>query len=75
MSRMVRALEHLPDPLVYTLIALGASAAVLSTIHHIKASTPPQKPRVKLKGVEGKKVEDCTLPHAHPLSICLSVSN
>ena len=59
-SRTVRKLQNLPDPLIYTLIAIGATGAVYSTIQHAKSWRPRKKKSVKLKGDDGKKVEDCT---------------
>jgi hypothetical protein len=62
LSKLTDTLATLPDPLVYTLIALGASGAVYSTVHHVKAWRPRNAKRVKLKGADGRKIENCTSP-------------
>jgi hypothetical protein len=61
LSRVADALESLPGPLQYILVAVGAIGAVYSTIHHVKAWRPRKIKRLKLKGAEGKKIEDCTI--------------
>jgi hypothetical protein len=58
-SGALSRLRSLPDPLVYSIIAIAASGAVYSTIHHVENWRPRKTKRVKLKGVEGRKVEDC----------------
>jgi hypothetical protein len=64
LTQVVEALESLPDPLVYILIAVGATGAVYSTVHHVKNWRPRKIKRLKLKGAEGKKIEDCiAAPH------------
>jgi hypothetical protein len=65
LSRAMSMIRNLPDPLIYSIIAVVASGAVYSTIHHIGNSRPRKIKRVKLKGPEGKKVEDCTLSNFH----------
>jgi len=62
LSRLLRRLETLPDLLIYTVIAIGATGAVLSTIHHVKSWKPSKRKSVKLKGADGKKIEDCKFP-------------
>jgi hypothetical protein len=58
--RATSTIGGLPDPLIYSIIAVVASGAVYSTIHHVENWRPRHTKRVKLKGVEGRKVEDCT---------------
>lgn len=58
-SRVTDTLATLPDPLIYTLIAFGASGAVYSTLQHIIAWRPRNAKRVKLKGADGRKIENC----------------
>ena len=61
-SRLTDTLAALPDPLIYTFIAFGASGAVYSTLQHINAWRPRNAKRVKLKGADGRKIENCLLP-------------
>lgn len=61
-SRVMDMMENLPDPLVYSIIALFTTGAVYSSIHHAKNWRPRKAKRVKLKGADGKKIEDCTPP-------------
>lgn len=68
LSKLTDTLAALPDPLIYTFIALGASGAVYSTLHHIKAWRPRNAKRVKLKGADGRKIENCTSPGPSLLS-------
>jgi hypothetical protein len=65
-SEALSRLRSLPDPLVYSIIAIIASGAVYSTIHHVENWRPRKTKRVKLKGVEGRKVEDCPSPLIRP---------
>ena len=60
LSRAMSVIEGLPDPLIYSIIAVVASGAVYSTIHHLQNWRPRHTKRVKLKGVDGRKIEDCT---------------
>jgi hypothetical protein len=59
LSKAASMIRNLPDPLIYSIIAVTASVAVYSTIHHVENWRPRKTKRVKLKGVEGRKVEDC----------------
>jgi hypothetical protein len=59
LSRAAKSLQSLPDPLIYSIIAIAATGAVYSTIHHVKNWRPRKGKRVILKGVDGKKIEDC----------------
>ena len=65
LSRVVKEFQALPDPLVFTLIAIGASGAVYSTVQHAKSWRPRKAKSVRLRGAEGKKIEDCTLRLEH----------
>jgi hypothetical protein len=58
-TRILDSLQELPDPVIYGIIAVGATGAVLSTIHHVRSWKPHNKKSVKLKGPEGKKIEEC----------------
>jgi len=60
LSKTLDMLESLPDPLVYTIIAAVTTGAVYSSIQHAKSWRPRKAKRVKLKGADGKKIEDCT---------------
>lgn len=62
LSKLIGKLETLPDPLIYAIIAVGATGAVLSTVHHVNTWRPRKRKGVKLKGAEGKKIEDCMSP-------------
>ena len=63
LARAASTIASLPDPLVYSIIAVVASGAVYSTIHHVENWRPRHTKRVKLKGVEGRKVEECMSPN------------
>ena len=67
LSKLIGKLETLPDPLIYAIIAVGATGAVLSTIHHVSTWRPRKRKGVKLKGAEGKKIEDCMSPKGKEL--------
>jgi hypothetical protein len=70
-SRVMDMMENLPDPLVYSIIALFTTGAVYSLIHHAKNWRPRKAKRVKLKGADGKKIEDCTRSlQQEKLTIC-----
>jgi hypothetical protein len=60
LSRATRKLQNLPDPLVFALIAIVASGAIYSTVQHARSWKPRKTKSVKLRGEEGKKIEDCT---------------
>jgi len=55
-------MENPPDPLVYGIIAVFTTGAVYSSIQHAKNWRPRKAKRVKLKGADGKKIEDCNSP-------------
>jgi hypothetical protein len=59
LAKAMSTVGNLPDPLIYSIIAVVASGAVYSTIHHVENWRPRHAKRVKLKGVEGRKVEEC----------------
>jgi hypothetical protein len=60
LSRVTRKLQDLPDPLIYTLIAIAASGAVYSTVQHAKNWEPRSARDVQRKGKIGSRIEDCT---------------
>jgi hypothetical protein len=65
LSRATEMMENLPDPLVYTIIAVFTSGAVYSSYQHARNWRPRKARRVKLKGADGKKIEDCAPPAPH----------
>jgi hypothetical protein len=60
---MTISLQNLPDTLIFSLIAIGATGAVYSTLQHVKNWRPRKAKQVKLKAADGKKIEDCMSPH------------
>lgn len=61
-STILDTLQALPDPLIYTFIAVTASGAVYSTIHHVKHWRLRKQNPPKLSGSAARRIEDCTFP-------------
>ena len=73
LSTVMDTIENLPDPLVYSIIAIFTTGSVYSSFQHAKNWRPRKAKRLKLKGADGKKIEDCRRTRSLATTLICSV--